>query len=72
MPLKSLQFAVNTTQTEMCLQRHLLSPRLYLGERITLSMVRDMMVAVSFSQICFSAWENVFFFFFPYASLLSF
>lgn len=23
MPLKSLQFAVNTTQTEMCLQRHL-------------------------------------------------
>ena len=34
------------------------------GKGLTLSMVRDMMVAVSFSQICFSAWENVFFCFF--------
>ena len=41
------------------------------GKGLTLSMVRDMMVAVSFSQICFSAWEFFFFFLCQFAEFLN-
>lgn len=41
------------------------------GKGLTLSMVRDMMVAVSFSQIRFSAWEKNFFFLYQFAEFLN-
>ena len=41
------------------------------GKGLTLSMVRDVMVAISFSQICFSAWEKKFFFLSQFAEFLN-